>query len=725
MIRLKTLPGRRYPAGAERNENGTNFSIFSRHATRVELLLYESATSPEPFQIICLDPDVNRTFFSWHVYVEGLPPTIHYTWRVDGRNDTRLSGCRFEAHRQLLDPWARGVTHDLWNRRSAAASLARGNSSMRAVIVHDEFDWAGDVPVDHPMEGSIIYEVHVGGFTRHPSSEVRMPGTFSGIIEKIPYLKELGITDVQLMPIMAFDEQDVSNKAASAGLKNYWGYSTHSFFSPHPGYCERPEHGSHVTEFREMVKALHKADIGVILDVVFNHTAEGGEDGPTINFKGFANEIFYHLDAEDLSRYRDYTGCGNTLNCNHPLVSSFIMSCLEYWVREMHVDGFRFDLASVLTRGEDGTPLQNAPVPWYIEFSEVLSGAKLIAEAWDAAGLYQVGAFPGFRWAEWNGKYRDVVRRFVSGTQGLIAEIATRVAGSSDLYGLSGRTPINSINFVSCHDGFTLWDLVSYNEKHNEDNGEDNRDGTNENFSWNCGIEGETEDSAILALRRKQAKNYVAILLLSQGVPMLLAGDEVLRTQRGNNNAYCQDNEVSWFDWTLTRTNREMLDFVRRMIAFRKRHPCLMRNRFLTGRATPGKDMPDVTWHGLELNKPLWEEPHAQLLAFTLAGRGDREEDLHVIFNMSEKKVALPLPELANLSWFRAVDTARPFPEDVVAPADQLPVSGARIVVEGRSVVVLESRPARSESEAAQINVNTVVSMSKTVSAHFDQEIRR
>lgn len=693
MPRFNVLPGRRHPAGTARDENGINFSIFSRHATGVELLLYDAAESLEPFQTVRLDPEVNRTFFSWHVYVEGLPRTVHYTWRVEGPDDARLSGFRFDGSKELLDPWARGVNDRLWNRKQAKSLSGPRAPSMRAVTVDEEFDWDGDEPVDHPMETSIIYEMHVGGFTRHRSSGVRNPGTFSAIIEKIPYLKKLGITDVQLMPVMAFDEQDVIDRAADKGLKNYWGYSPHSFFSPHPGYCISPHEGSHVKEFQQLVKALHKADIGVILDVVFNHTAEGGADEPTINFKGFANEIFYLLDPKDRRRYLDYTGCGNTLNCNHPLVSRFIISCLEYWVTEMHVDGFRFDLASVLTRGEDGTPLHNASVPWHIEFSDILSGAKLIAEAWDAAGLYQVGAFPGFRWAELNGKYRDVVRRFVGGAKGLIAELATRVAGSSDLYGLNGRAPINSINFVTCHDGFTLRDLVSYNEKHNEDNCDDNRDGTNDNFSWNCGHEGETNDPAILALRGRQAKNYVAILLLSQGVPMLLAGDEVLRTQKGNNNAYCQDNEVSWFDWTSTETNREMFDFVRRMIDFRKRHPSLMRTRFLTGTAVPGKDLGDVTWHGIELNQPLWDDPDAQLLAFTLAGRGNGEEDLHVIFNMSEAAAVLALPPLTARSWHKAVDTSMPSPADVLAPSDQRAAAGVKVRVQGRTVVVFESRP--------------------------------
>jgi isoamylase len=426
--------------------------------------------------------------------------------------------------------------------------------------------------------------------------------------------------------------------------------------------------------------------------VVFNHTAEAGADGPTIHFKGLANEVFYHLDPLDRKAYRDYTGCGNTLNCNHPLVSSFLISCLEYWVREMHVDGFRFDLASALSRGEDGNPMYNAPVLWNIEFSDDLARTPIIAEAWDAGGLYQVGGFPGFRWAEWNGRYRDVIRRFVRGEGGLVAEVGTRLSGSSDLYQHQGRLPINSVNFVTCHDGFTLHDLVSYNEKHNEANGEDNRDGMSENFSWNCGAEGETTDPEILALRRRQAKNFMAILLLSQGVPMLLGGDEVLRTQQGNNNAYCQDNELSWFDWTLPEKNRDMLRFVREMIAFRKRHPCLKRRHFLRGVELEGGRLPDVTWHGLILNKPLWHDPNARVLAYTLGAVAAEEADLHVVLNMTEDLLLFPLPEMAGRRWHLAVDTSQPSPDDIHEEGSGPLIATGTYPAGARSVVVLESR---------------------------------
>jgi isoamylase len=686
-------PGSRYPPGAIVDCEGVNFSTFSRYATTVELLLYERADSPAPFQVIQLDSELNRTFYSWHVFVEDLPVGIHYTWRVDGPDDTRTSGFRFNKHRELLDPWARAVTQELWNRKLISQTEGESNASMRAIVIEPSYDWEEDHPLNHNPEDTLIYEMHVGGFTRYSSSNVASPGTFAGVIEKIPYLKELGVTDVELLPIMAFDEQDVPEEVASRGLKNYWGYSTHSFLSPHPGYCNTPKEGSHLQEFRDMVKALHKAGIGVILDVVFNHTAEGGADGPIINFKGFGNQTFYHLDSCDRSIYRDYTGCGNTVNCNHPMVASFIIECLEYWVREMHVDGFRFDLASVLARGEDGSPMQHPPVLWSIELSEVLAHTKIIAEAWDAAGLYQVGAFPGFRWAEWNGRYRDVIRRFVGGEKGLVAEVATRLSGSSDLYQPHGRLPINTINFVTCHDGFTLYDLVSYNEKHNEDNGEDNGDGTNENFSWNCGWEGETNDPLILSLRRRQAKNFMAILLLSQGVPMLLAGDEVLRSQRGNNNAYCQDNELGWFDWTLTEQNKDMFRFVKEMIAFRKRHACLRRKRFLKGEKGKGRHFADVTWHGAKVNEPPWEDPEAQLLAFTLSGVIGSEEDIHAVLNMSDTAQQVDLPPIPpGSTWFRAVDTCQDPPADILEPAEQLPLRNCSYTVQPRSVGIFERR---------------------------------
>ncbi|MCM8813689.1 MAG: alpha-amylase family glycosyl hydrolase, partial [Candidatus Omnitrophica bacterium] len=481
---------------------------------------------------------------------------------------------------------------------------------------------------------------------------------------------------------------------AERGLRNYWGYSPYAFYSPQPAYSSRPERGLHAIEFKTMVRELHNAGIGVIMDVVFNHTAEGGAGGPRISFKGLANEIFYHLDAKDRRNYRDYTGCGNTVNCNHPWVTNFIIRCLEFWVEDMHVDGFRFDLASIFARGEDGEPMANPPLPWLIEFSRTLRDIPLIAEAWDAAGLYQVGAFPGIRWTEWNGRYRDVMRRFVRGDPGLISEAATCLAGSSDLYASQGRLPGNSINFITCHDGFTLYDLVGYDHKHNEANGEDNRDGSDLNFSWNCGSEGPTHDSTILRLRRQQVKNFLALLFLSRGVPMLLSGDEVLRTQFGNNNAWCQDNEISWFDWRLLEENRDIFRFTREMIALRQRHPSLTQNKFYTGQIIAGRGLPDIVWHGVRLHEPLWNDPTARFLACTIAGLTADEEDLQVMLNMGETPLPAPLPMIPGRAWQRAVDTARNGTEDIIPRVKQKRWQSPVYPVQPRSVVVMEARPA-------------------------------
>jgi glycogen operon protein len=687
---FRVLPGEPFPAGASINPRGVNFSVFSRHATALTLNLYERHDEREPLQVIELDPVENRTFFFWHVLVEGARAGLWYNWRADGPDDTARTGRRFDPRRELLDPWARAVSDARWDRALAVRSPGLAAPIRGQVVDNEEYDWEGDQPLDRRPEEGIIYEMHVRGFTHHPSAGVAHPGTFSAVVEKIPYLQSLGITDVELMPVMAFDRQDVPPGTAALGLVNYWGYSPYGFFAPHPHYCLGADGRR---EFRDMVKALHRAGIGVILDVVFNHTAEAGADGPVISFRGLGNEIFYHLDPADRRRYIDFTGAGNTVNCNHPLVARFLVQCLEYWVREMHVDGFRFDLASVLARGEDGQPMYHAPVLWNIEFSAVLAHTRLIAEAWDAAGLYQVGDFPGFRWAEWNGRYRDSIRRFVRGDRGLVGEVASRIAGSSDLYEASGRLPINSINYVTCHDGFTLNDLVSYDRRHNEANGEDNRDGLAENYSWNCGVEGPTDDPQILTLRRRLARNHLAILMLSQGVPMLLAGDEVLRTQRGNNNAYCQDNEISWLDWTLVERNADFLRYVRELIALRRRHASLRRRRFLTGQPGSGPgDEPDIRWYGRRGGTPDWNDRTARFLAFTLAGREAGEPALHVILNMDAAGHVVPLPALGT-PWRLAVDTARDSPADIAPPGAQEAVTSPAYAVAPRSVVVLEGWP--------------------------------
>ena len=690
--RYATHPGARLPPGATVSAQGVNFSLLSPSATAVELLLYESADSAQPFQVVTLDPERNLTHLVWHVFVAGVAPGVHYAWRVAGPDDTATTGRRFNPRKLLLDPWACAVSDAGWSRARAADPADESPCGLRSVVCDPAFDWNGDRPLARPLEGAVIYEMHVGGFTRHPSAGVAAPGTFAGLMEKIPYLEALGITHVELLPVMAFDEQSVPAATAARGLRNYWGYNTHSFYSLHPAYCGSARPGRQPAEFKRLVRALHEAGIRVILDVVFNHTAEGSGEGPWINFKGIANEIVYHLDSRDRRRYLDFTGCGNTVNCNHPQVTAFIVHCLEYWVEEMHVDGFRFDLASVFARGDEGVVLANPPLPWNIELSRTLAGVPLIAEAWDAAGLYQLGAFPGSSWAEWNGSYRDTMRRFIRGDEGLLGAVASRIAGSSDLYARNGRRPCNSINFVTCHDGFTLADLVSYGVKHNEANGEENRDGSNDNLSSNCGAEGPTADAAILARRHRQARNFLTVLMLSRGVPMLRAGDELLASQGGNNNAYCQDNALSWFDWTRVDSEREMLRFTRELIAFRRRHPSLTANRFYTGASVPGRGLADISWHGARLNQPDWNGPGGGVLAFTVTGIGPEEPDIHAVLNLSEAAVEAEVPAIPGRRWYLAVDTAADAARAIAPPAGQRQLDASVQRVSARSVVVLEAR---------------------------------
>jgi glycogen operon protein len=679
--KLGLRAGSRLPLGATVQEGGVNFAVFSPRATRVWLRLYRGDADSKPIAELELTPSEHRSYGFWHVFVEGARAGWFYTWRVEGPNEPE-AGLRFDSRRELLDPWARVVSDAAWNRQAAIEGDA--TSAFRAEIVAaDDYDWGGDEPLKRPLKDAVIYELHVGGYTRHPSSGVEHPGTFRGLVEKIPYLKSLGITDVELLPVFAFDRQDVPDPTAALGLANFWGYSPVGFFAPHAPYAAS---GDARREFRDMVKALHAEGIGVILDVVLNHTAEGNDDGPTISYKGLFNEILYILDPKDRSKYLDFTGCGNTVSSNHALVAQWLVEVLRFWAVEMHVDGFRFDLAGVLSRDEQGEPLAHAPVISAIELAPELGAVHLIAEPWDSGGIYQVGSFPGFRWAEWNDRYRNAVRRFLRGDAGHLGEVATRIAGSSDLYAWAGKTPQNSINFVTCHDGFTLYDLVSYGKKHNNANGEHNRDGHDDNWSWNSGIEGATDEPRILRLREKRARNFMAMLLLSQGVPMLTAGDEVLRTQRGNNNAYCQDNDLSWVDWSFTPAARAMLRFTRELIALRKRHPSLRRARFLNGHkpGTPG----EIQWYGEKLEPPDWQDAGATVLCFTLAGVEPQEPALHVMINMSVSARTLPLPDPAARSWRRIVDTTFVAPNDVVP--DGVALTGTHYVLGPYGIAAFE-----------------------------------
>jgi glycogen operon protein len=685
---FKIEPGSAHPLGITTTPDGVNLSLFSQSATEVVLLLFDSPTATEPMQTVRLDPFEHKTFHFWHVFVRGCRPGIFYAFRIDGPNDP-AQGQRFNANKVLISPYARSISKRLWKRADAVGPRDNGPTSMRCAVVDlSAYDWEGDRPLRRAIHESIIYEVHVAGFTRSSTSGVRFPGTFAAMVEKIPYLLALGVTAVELLPVFEFDDTTVSIGPEGLPLRNYWGYSSVGFFSPHSGYCVGLEDASRVNEFRDLVKALHRVGLEVILDVVFNHTDEGNELGPTHSFRGIDNRTYYLLDPKNPAVYLNYSGVGNTFNANHPLSQKFIVDCLRFWVQELHVDGFRFDEGSILARGEDGTPLVHPPVIWQIELDDALADTKVIAEAWDAAGLYQVGHFPGDRWAEWNGRYRDDVRRFVKGDPGLVGAIASRLGGSADIYQARGQTPENSINFVTVHDGFTLNDLVSYNGKHNEANGEGNRDGNDDNNSWNCGVEGPTTDAAIEGLRSRQMKNFFTILLLSRGVAMLLGGDEIRRTQRGNNNAYNQDNATSWFDWALVDSHQEMLRFVQRLIAFRKAHPALSEPTFYTG-ATNERGMPDITWHGTILNRPGFDDPQGRVLACTIAGFGSAN-DLHVMMNMFWDRLDFEVP--AGTAWHIAVDTFARSPHDIADAGSERLLTGSRCSVEGRSIVVLERK---------------------------------
>jgi isoamylase len=683
--------GRPQPLGATPDGTGINFSVFSEHATAVDLLLFDHCDDPAPARVVRLDPKVHRSYHFWHCRVEGLRPGQVYAYRMDGPGHTRELGTRFNHRKVLLDPYARANINSLWNRVHAVGPEDNVAHAMRSMVVDlESYDWEGDQPLRVPLTETVLYEAHVRGLTA--TSDSLNPGTFSAVVDRIPHLQELGVTAVELLPVFDFDEHQVLRHGPDGQeLHNYWGYDPFGFFAPHTGYCSEPHLAGHIAEFRDMVKALHRAGIEVILDVVFNHTSEGNENGPVISFRGQANEAYYHLWPQDRRYYMDFTGCGNAVNANHPVTSKFIVECLEYWVREHHVDGFRFDLASELSRGAEGFEMDVPPVLWQIELSQTLAETKIIAEPWDGGGLYQVGRFPGKRWAQWNGPYRDDMRRFVRGDAGLVGAVACRLGGSQDLFGPREELPTNSINFITCHDGFTLNDLVSYNRKHNAGNGESNADGSHENYSWNCGQEGQTESPTVERLRIQQSKNLAALLMLSRGVPMILAGDEFRNSQDGNNNAYCQDNATSWLDWEQAATEGPMRRFFAGMTALRRRHSTLRAPKFFSGQRNE-RGLPDVTWHGTQLDRPGWEDAQARVLAFTLAGF-EGEPDLHVILNMFHLGLDFELPRLEGLRWHRTVDTVRESPQDILPPGSEEPVASDVYHAHGRSVVVLTALP--------------------------------
>ncbi len=693
------------PLGTQEWEGGVNFAIFSRFATRVRLELFNHPDDAAPSRIIDLDPAHNRTGDVWHVWAKGIGPGQLYAYRMDGPYKPS-EGHRFNFNRLLLDPFAKVISQlPSWDFASARgydpsatepdlaiSKLDNAKSMPKCILVDEAFDWNGDRPLHHPWSNTVIYETHVRGFTIHPRSGVEHPGTYRGLMEKLPYLKTLGVTALELMPVQEFNENSVikENPQTNQPLKNYWGYDPVAFFAPKASYSSAGGMGQQKLEFKEMVRACHQAGIEVILDVVFNHTAEGDELGPTLCFRGMENTIFYTL-ADDKRFYIDDTGTGNTINANHPVVRDHILAALRYWTVEMHVDGFRFDLASVLGRDGAGRLLADAPLLARIAEDPILSDVKIIAEAWDAAGAYQVGSFSKRRWAEWNGRYRDHVRRFWRGDAGFLGLFAQRLCGSADIFANSGKGPESSINFLTCHDGFTLNDLVSYQHKHNEANGESNCDGTNANFSENCGTEGATNDAGIESLRKRQIRNFLVTLLVSRGVPMLLGGDEFRRTQGGNNNAYCQDNETSWMDWNCLEQHKDIFRFTQGMIAFRHAHPILSKEQFYSDT--------EIQWFNPQRGVPNWADMEERQLVCLI-----RENDQHSIclmFNAGADAVDFQLPpNLQGAQWHLAVDTAGESPHDLFSVGEEslLKYPQSYLVKPRSSVILLARRPNGQES---------------------------
>jgi glycogen operon protein len=678
------LPGSPYPIGASVQPGGVNFSVYADKATAIELLLFDHVDDAHPARIIRLDPRRHRTYLYWHVFVPGLQPGQIYAYRAHGPNIPQR-GVFHDPEKALLDPYGRSVALPAaYSRRAASLPGDNAAAAMKSVVVDtSSYDWEGDQPLHRPIPQTVIYEMHVAGFTRHPSSGVtpEVRGTYAGLVEKIPYLQDLGVTAVELLPVFHFDPT-----TASEGLVNYWGYQPVAFFAPHSPYSSRQDPLGVLDEFRDMVKALHRAGIEVILDVVYNHTAEAYGEGATLSFRGLANDVYYLLDPADKSRYADYTGCGNTLNAGYAIVRRLIRDSLHYWVQEMHVDGFRFDLASVLARSDQGEPQPNPPIIWDIDSDPLLAGAKLIAEAWDAAGLYQVGSFVGDAWLEWNGRFRDDVRSFVKSDDGTVPALARRLAGSPDIFARDAREPEQSINFITVHDGFTLNDLVSYNQKHNEANGEANRDGADDNRSWNCGAEGPSDDPDVEALRDRQVKNFFTLLLTAIGAPMILMGDEMRRTQRGNNNAYCQDNEISWLDWRRLEQHAGVHRFVRQLIADRLHYG---QGRNADDKLTELLQRVQLEFHGVTLAAP--DEGSA---SHTLAVRRTSPDGRHIFYMMVSAyweplDFVLPAPPAASGGWRLWIDTSQPSPDDIYSREDAPPVAGKVYRVGPRSIVAL------------------------------------
>ena len=711
---IETTNGTPAVLGSSITADGINFAIYSRDARSVSICLFDSDSAQKPYAVIPFDPQKNKTGDIWHIHVKGLGAGVLYLYKVDGPYEPPR-GLRFNLNKYLFDPYAKAFTigsvFRSYNKQHKMGFAANEGGELRdlsdfpkCVVVDDSFDWEGDRPLNYPLEKTVIYETHLKGFTASQTSGVapEIAGTYKGFTQKVDYLKSLGITSVELLPVFEFDENENANTNPKTGeaLVNYWGYSTIGFFAPKTSYAADRSPGGPVREFKEMVKTLHKAGIEVILDVVYNHTAEGNERGYTFEFRGLQNDVYYSLPQNDKQYYMNFSGCGNSMNCNHPVTSNFILDSLRYWVLQMHVDGFRFDLASIMTRGPNG-----APIPYdmpsltsAISLDPVLSKTKIIAEPWDCAGLYQLGGFPGGtlagdnRWSEWNGRFRDDIRRFIRGDEDSATAAATRVAGSSDCYNHSGRAPTASINFITAHDGFTLNDLVTYNHKHNEENGEENRDGSDDNLSYNHGFEGECTNPKIQSLRLRQIKNYLVYLFVSQGVPMLLGGDEMRRTQGGNNNAYCQDNQISWMNWTLEQKNSSLIRFTKNLIALRRNHGVFSRTKFFND--SYDKDtVPEIVWYDINAKNPDWSK-QKRFLAFKLNGAAfsPGENDFYVATNTDIYDLTITLPALSDgRKWYFVADTSLPSPEDISETGNEEVLREQRryVLLSGATVVLM------------------------------------
>ncbi len=697
------FPGKCYPLGATPSEKGVNFAIYSQSARDIFLLLFDNLCN-EPTDIIRIQ---NTTKNIWHVFIEGIKDGQLYAYKIKGDYNP-AHGFRFNENKLLIDPYSKALTGKFlysdnlllaYNPASQDKDLSfdvRDDSAVvpKSVVVNDAFDWQDDSHPDIPIEKIIIYEVHVKGFTAHTSSGVQNPGTYTGFIEKIPYLTSLGINAVEFLPV---HEYYIDDFLTHKKLTNYWGYNSIAFFAPESSYGTGSYPGCQVNEFKTMVRELHRAGIEVILDVVYNHTGEGNELGPTISLKGIDNPTYYCLTGNlwhPGRYYMNYTGCGNSLNLSNVPVIRLVLDSLRYWVEVMHVDGFRFDLASVL--GRDGGDFhKSASFFDAISQDPVLNHVKLIAEPWDL-GTFQVGNFP-IDWCEWNGKFRDTLRKFGKGDQGQMAELGWRITGSADLYGDDGRSAYNSINFITCHDGFTLYDLVSYNDKHNEANFENNCDGTNDNYSWNCGVEGESDNPEIMRLRKKLIKNYFTYLLFSLGTPMILGGDEFMRTQRGNNNAYCQDNEISWFNWNGIDKNRDVVDFVKKCIAFTREYTVLQKRKFQDlSKDSDGNSLPLVTWYGKDGNIPDWADVNSKTLCFMLDGSEVQSDNagykLFFILNADHHSRHIILPG-HGINWARIIDTSLEYPDDFLSSGMEVTLNPQQSYhANSRSTVLLLGR---------------------------------